>query len=299
MAEYSSFFNSVVDGAGIYDREYNAEDFAEYFASFIGNGVYADSANELMVSAVGGNMSVIVDTGSAWINGYYYSNKSQKGLTLSIADGANDRTDYIVIRLDLINREITAEVSEGTPSPQATPPTLQRDSDAWEIAIASVRVPANANDISQANITDTRSDNSVCGWVSGVIDQIDTSALFAQYDDAFQTWFEGIQGTLDGDIAGALANRISAIENATDITTATIAVADWVNKVVDFESDYPADEYNIEIALSESATEAQFKAWGKAMVIGNSSANSIKALGTVPAVAIPIIIKATKKLGGN
>lgn len=65
MAEYSSFFNSVVDGAGIYDREYNAEDFAEYFASFIGNGVYANSANELMVSAVGDNMSVLVNTGSA------------------------------------------------------------------------------------------------------------------------------------------------------------------------------------------------------------------------------------------
>lgn len=299
MAEYSSFFNSVVDGAGIYDREYNAEDFAEYFASFIGNGVYANSANELMVSAVGGNMSVNVDTGSAWINGYYYSNKSQKGLTLSIADGANDRTDYIVIRLDLINREITAEISEGTPSPQATPPALQRDSDIWEIAIAKVLVPANANDISQANITDTRADNTVCGWVSGVVDQIDTTALFAQYTDAFETWFEGIQGTLDGDIAGALANRISAIENDTTINTATIAVADWVNSEVDFEDDYPADDYDIEIALSESADETAFDAWGEAKIVGNSSANSIKALGTVPAVAIPVIIKATAKLGGN
>ena len=255
MAEYSSFFNSVVDGAGIYDREYNAEDFAEYFASFIGNGVYADSANELMVSAVGGNMSVIVDTGSAWINGYYYSNKSQKGLTLSIADGANDRTDYIVIRLDLINREITAEVSEGTPSPQATPPTLQRDSDAWEIAIASVRVPANANDISQANITDTRSDNGVCGWVSGVIDQIDTTALFAQYDDAFQTWFEGIQGTLDGDIAGALANRITALQNRETVSAITLSASGWSNGSYSFENDYPSGEYNLEVELNgDSAT---------------------------------------------
>ena len=93
-----------------------------------------------------------------------------------------------------------------------------------------------------------------------MIDQIDTTALFAQYDDAFQTWFEGIQGTLDGDIAGALANRISAIENDTTIDTATIAVADWVSKEVDFENDYPADDYDIEIALSESADETAFDA---------------------------------------
>ena len=226
MAEYSSFFNSLVDGAGIYDREYNAEDFAEYFASFIGNGVYADSANELLVSAVGGNMSVSVATGSAWINGYYYANKSAKNLTLSIADGSNDRTDYIVIKLDLINREITADIEEGTPSPQATPPALQRDSDTWEIAIAKVLVPANATSISQANITDTRADNTVCGWVSGVVEQIDTSALFAQYDDAFATWFANIQGQLSGDIAGALANRITALEGATTITSHTIATND-------------------------------------------------------------------------
>jgi len=129
MSEYSSFFNSVVDGAGIYDREYNAEDFAEYFASFIGNGVYADRASELQVSAYGGNMSVIVPTGSAWINGYYYKNASDKNLTLTIADGALNRTDLIVVRLDLLERKITAEIVEGIPDTQGTIPELTRDAD--------------------------------------------------------------------------------------------------------------------------------------------------------------------------
>ena len=34
--EFSSFFNSVGG-----DRKYKAEDWAEYFGSFIGNGVFA------------------------------------------------------------------------------------------------------------------------------------------------------------------------------------------------------------------------------------------------------------------
>lgn len=39
--EKSSFFNSVS-----HDRTYKAEDWAEYFASFIGNGVFEHSGEE-------------------------------------------------------------------------------------------------------------------------------------------------------------------------------------------------------------------------------------------------------------
>ena len=216
MAEYSSFFNSLVDGAGIYDREYNAEDFAEYFASFIGNGVYADKASELQVSAYGGNMSVIVSTGSAWINGYYYKNASNKSLTLSVADGALKRTDLIVVRLDLINRRITAEVVEGIPDTQGTVPELTRNTDEWEIALASVSIPANASEISQADITDLRGNSEYCGWVAGLIEQIDTTGIFAQYNSAFNTWFNQMKDQLTTDAAGHLQNEINDINTDID-----------------------------------------------------------------------------------
>ena len=223
MGEYSSFFNSVVDGAGIYDREYSAEDFAEYFASFVGNGVYAGSASQLQVLAVGDNMSVSVQTGSAWINGYYYRNATSKDLTLSIADGGLDRIDLIVVRLDLVNRQITAEIHEGTPSTTGVVPDLTRNTDVYEICLAQIRVPANANSISQANIVDTRSNASLCGWVSGVIDQIDTTNLFAQYDYAFNNWFNNTREILDSDVAGHLQAEIEEMSNwkVLDITLAS------------------------------------------------------------------------------
>ncbi len=42
--ERSSFFNAeLVDEK--YDRTYNAEDFARYFASFIGSGIFPNPTN--------------------------------------------------------------------------------------------------------------------------------------------------------------------------------------------------------------------------------------------------------------
>lgn len=163
MSEYSSFFNSVVDGAGIYDREYTAENFAEYFSSFIGNGVYANNTNKLMPLVERNTMNVVVTDGSAWINGYYYKNTSVKSLTLNIADGALNRTDLIVIRLDLLERKITAEVVEGTPDTVGTVPELTRDANIYEIALAKVYIPANASYLVPANLTDLRGNNTYCG----------------------------------------------------------------------------------------------------------------------------------------
>lgn len=58
-------------------------------------------------------MSVTVGAGRAWINGYMYSNDSNMTLALSAADGALSRTDLIVLRLDMTNRQITLAVMQG------------------------------------------------------------------------------------------------------------------------------------------------------------------------------------------
>lgn len=52
--EKSSFFNSVSG-----DRVYRAEEWAEYFASFIGNGVFPVPSTSLQVVA-GSGMAVAV-----------------------------------------------------------------------------------------------------------------------------------------------------------------------------------------------------------------------------------------------
>lgn len=98
--EKSSFFNSVSG-----DRKYKAEDWASYFGSFIGNGVFPVPSTGLQVVA-GSGMQVTVKAGKAWINGYFYNNTSDLSLTLATADGVLNRIDRIVVRWDLTNRVI-------------------------------------------------------------------------------------------------------------------------------------------------------------------------------------------------
>ena len=69
MAEKSSFFNSVSG-----DRKYKAEDWASYFGTLIGNGVFPNPATNLQVVPGASGLTVTVNAGKAWINGYYYYN---------------------------------------------------------------------------------------------------------------------------------------------------------------------------------------------------------------------------------
>ena len=177
--ERSSFFNSV---SGV--RVYRAEEWAAYFASFIGNGVFPVPSTSLQV-AEGSGMAVTAREGRAWINGYFYDNTSDLSLPLPVADGVLNRIDRVVLRWDLTKRAIFAKVKSSAPSTNPVAPSLQRDADAYEICLADVLVRAGVTSVSQADITDQRLNSAVCGVVAGVVNQIDTSAFNAQ----LQAWF--------------------------------------------------------------------------------------------------------------
>lgn len=228
MAERYSFFNAEVDTSGNYDRTYLAEDIASYFASFVGNGVYANSADNLKV-VPSDAMTVAVKAGKGWIKGYYYENDSDLAFLLDNADGAKGRIDSVVLRLDLTNRYLRVFVKKGALATNPVAPTLTRNADVYELQLATISVPAGATAITEAQITDTRFDSAVCGVVAGVIEQIDATNLFSQYDDAFNTWFEGAKGILNSDTAIQLSNRIdtvdSEIQKIVDGTTQTTPVS--------------------------------------------------------------------------
>lgn len=252
MEKYS-FFNSVVDEAGNYDREYLAEDYANYFASFIGNGIYAKSASNLQVTAAG-NMVVQVSAGKAWINGYFYENTTAKSLSLDLADGTTERIDRIVLRLDLVNRQITAEVKKGAASTTAVAPDIQRDANIYELVLADILVGKNAIEVTQANVTDQRFNTSVCGVVAGVVEQIDTEGLFAEYESAFNEWFDTIKSQLSGDIATNLQAQIGNLEelsteNKENLTGAVNEVKENVESVADAVEVVNSDIDNFKTAV--------------------------------------------------
>lgn len=71
--------------------------------------------------------------------------------------------------------------------------------------------------------------------------------------------------------------------------------AKWDGKTYSFEDEYPHDAFNIGIEVAPTATAEQFEAFGGAMICGSPNSNVATALGGVPTVDIPVIVKAVKK----
>jgi len=232
MAIRSGFFNSV-NG----DRIYDAKRFAEYFSSFIGNGIFPNPSDCLQVIS-NNDMTITVRPGKAWINGYILINDDDYILEIEPADGVLNRIDRIVARYDVVDREIRLEVKKGTFASEPTAPDLQRDADAYELALADIYISAGATSITQANITDLRLSTELCGIVHGTVEQVDTTTLFNQYVDwyttttgqaetdieaikqqfqaEFDAWFAGIKNILDESTAGNLLNLIEEHKNDTN-----------------------------------------------------------------------------------
>ncbi|MDU6307270.1 MAG: hypothetical protein E6579_11470 [Clostridium sp.] len=223
MAEKFFPFNSVSG-----DREYDAEDFAAYFADILSSGVSANGDNLGVTPAGGLNLSV--GPGRALIKGHQYRNTATITLTVS-AGAANPRIDRVVARLDVAARRPFITVVPGTPSNTPTPPALTRNDDYYEIGLANIDVAASAISLSAANITDTRTDSSVCGVVRCLVEKLDVSAFMQNSQMAFNEWFAGVQGILDADTAGNLLNLINTHKSD---TTAHITAAErtkWNNTV--------------------------------------------------------------------
>lgn len=188
MAQKYGFFNSV-DG----DRKYDADDIGNYFLKLISDGVFATPATAMQVTAAGG-MAVSVAAGWGFIKCKYINNTAAAQFTLAAADVVLNRIDRVVIRLDKDNRTMSLAVKQGTAASTPTAPALTRQSSGiWELSLAQIFVGAGVTSITQANITDERANTSLCGYVTGLINQIDTTDLFAQYNNAFWTWFNNVQ----------------------------------------------------------------------------------------------------------
>lgn len=194
MAIESYFFNAVQTG-NTYDRMYTAEDFCNYLEKLVGNGVFANPSTNMQVRA-GTGMQVIVGAGQGWINGHKIINTADMQLTIVQSDVVLNRIDRVIFYVDHSTRDMGISVLKGTPAQSPTAPALTRTATRYELSLATVYVTRQATSIANQNITDTRGDSSVCGYVAGLIDQINTTTLFQQYDDAFQTWFDEVKDDL-------------------------------------------------------------------------------------------------------
>lgn len=323
----SGFFNSAVAADGSYDRQYVAEQFAEYFASFVGNGVFQNYSGALMVTeSESPAMSVTVQPGQGWINGYWYKNSTELPLSVAVSDGVLGRIDLVVLQLGFSERTIQCVVKTGTPSANPVAPSLQRDSDYYELCLAQINIPSGTINIQNSAIVDTRSDNDVCGWVQAAVQSIDTTYFgnqlnqfitryiqkadeeYLDYQQAIENEYDNFEQTFralldrlrelvnDDDALGRLVTELSAKENRYTSTAKVIYMTDWVNNEYSFEEDYPATNYDITVDLDwDRMNDERESAWVAARVVGSNSANKLVARNSAPTADIPVVITVTPR----
>ena len=215
MSYTSGFFDAVDQGNGNYDRIYDAASFAHYFSLLIKNGVFPNPSTGLQVKASSApNMTVSVQPGSAWINGYYFTLKDTPEVLTIQSNATLFRIDSVILGLNYTSREIKPYVRSSAVSSAPSAVTLQRDGSVYELELARVLVGPGVTQIVQTNIADMRTNTASCGIVAGTIDQIDTTDLFTQYSAAFNDWFEGIKADLGEDVAGNLLTKIQNLEQS-------------------------------------------------------------------------------------
>ena len=188
MAVKSYFFNAVESG-GVYDRVYNSEDVTSYLDKIVGSGVFPTPATQLQAIA-GTGMQVIVKEGQGWINGHKIINTADLPISVDASDVLLDRIDRVIFYADSTTREMGISILKGTNAISPVAPALTRSETRYEMSLATVYIAKNITAITDAMITDTRADSEVCGWVAGLINQIDTAALFEQYRAAYAEMIE-------------------------------------------------------------------------------------------------------------
>jgi hypothetical protein len=92
-----------------------------------------------------------------------------------------------------------------------------------EYCLAYVYIKAGATEIKASDIEDTRGDNTVCGWVTGLIEQLSTTTLFTQWESLFNNWFNNLQDLINENTETMLVGALPKSD------TVTLSAGAWVS----------------------------------------------------------------------
>ena len=214
----SGFFNSI-NG----DRLYDADQMSKIFEGLITDGVYESVGNKLAVQPNNG-MTIQIATGRGWFNKRWVENTTPYTITLEQSDVVLNRYAAICIRVDNSDAGRTAQpyVKYSDYASAPIKPTMTRSETVNEYCLAYVYIKAGATTITASDIEDSRGNNTVCGWVTGLIEQLSTATLFAQWENIFNNWFNNLQDLINSNTETMLVNALP--KNA----IVTLTTSGWV-----------------------------------------------------------------------
>lgn len=225
MAWTSGFFNSV-NG----DRLYNADQMSKMFEGLITDGVYASVGNKLAVRPNSG-MTIQIDTGRGWFFNRWVNNDSEYTLMVDSSDVVLNRYVAVVIKVDTSDsvRDVVPYLKYSDFATTPVKPTMERSETVKEYCLAYIYVGAGVSEITASVIEDTRGNAEICGWVTGLINQLDSTTLFEQYTAIFFDWFNNLEEYMDSNVEAKVVNDVIKLQGRTLKTTVTLTGSGWTN----------------------------------------------------------------------
>lgn len=214
MAERSGFYPSNPE-LGI-KNEYSGYEMGNLYRRVLSNGVFANNdgtpSSDLQVVENAG-LTVNLKPGMGIFLNQWYINDEDINFTLD-AETSSNRIDLIVIEANKSETVLTtkAKLIKGTAATMPTAPELLSTDTVTQYPVAQITVTAGVDAITQSAIKDLRGTAPTL-WITSLIQQVDTSTLFAQFDDAFWTWFDNVKETL---ATTTLIRKYTGYTNSTD-----------------------------------------------------------------------------------
>lgn len=213
----SGFFNSV-NG----DRTYNADQMSSIFEGLITDGVYASVGNKMAVQPNNG-MTIQIASGRGWFGKHWVDNDTEYTLALEGSDVTLNRYAAVCVKVDTTNsvRSVTPFIKYSSFATVPVKPTMTRTESIKEYCLAYVYIKAGATVITVADIIDTRANTDLCGWVTGLIEQLNSTTLWTQWETLFNEWFDNLQDKINSNTETML---VAALPTS---LTVSIGSGDW------------------------------------------------------------------------
>lgn len=163
---------------------YDAEDAAAYFSTRT-SGVFSTEEDFAVTVAEDGGTAVTVGAGRAWMHVSRFTGQSvtlreARTVELPFADSNLPRIDAVVLRYDATARATTLEVLQGPPSSEPAAPAISRTELVYDLCLCQISRPAGQTALTAANLTDTRTDEALCGLMRDGVTGIPMDELGAQ-----------------------------------------------------------------------------------------------------------------------
>ena len=168
---------------------YSAEDVATYLCTRT-SGVYSKETNFAVSNT--GTRQITVAPGLAWINyddfkGVSVCSREENVLTVPEADNTLNRVDRVVLQFDTSENITAIKLKTGTPAVAAQPPDILQNHNQYELGLCTISVPAGSTAVTAADITDTRADETVCGFMRDGVTGIPTGTLVQQWQAVIES----------------------------------------------------------------------------------------------------------------